>query len=126
MLSTLDTSRHGRHSLGADESLLRRIRHRIHQNLCKERTQLDLLIADLLGADLSAAATYAQLHLLGYRLRHAAAAYESRPMVEAARALEEAAIEAIERHSNHRSERVWEAIGYLIELLPTKARSGAA
>ena len=108
--------------LSADESLLERVRDRIYQRLCEERAQLALLIADLLGADLSAVATYGQLRLLGHRLCDAAAAYDSAPIIEAAIALERAAIDAIERHSNNQSERVWQTIESLIKVLPTRTR----
>jgi len=109
-----------------DESLLERVRERIYQHLCAERTQLTWLIADLLGADLSAAATYGQLCLLGQRLRDAAAAYDSAPIIEAATALEQAAIDAIQKHSDNQSERVWQAIVSLIKLLPIKTRRAIA
>jgi hypothetical protein len=117
--------RRGPTGLNADERL-EQVRHQIHQRLCDERARLALLIAELLGADLCAAAAYAQLRLLGHRLCAAATGYESPPIVEAASALEEAAIDAIERHSNNQSERVWQAIGALIKLLPTKVRRANA
>jgi acetate kinase len=103
--------------------MLERIRHRIFQRLCDEEARLDRLVSELLGADLNAAATYAQLHLLGHRVVEAATAYDSPPMVKAAKALEAAAIDAIEKHSNNLSEPVWQAIGSLSQLLPSKARS---
>jgi hypothetical protein len=118
--------RAGQIRLSPDESLLERVRDRLYQRLCEERAQLALLIADLLGADLSAVATYGQLRRLGHRLCDAAFAYDSAPIIDAAITLERAAIDAIERHSNNQCERVWQAIDSLIKLLPTKTRGTRA
>jgi hypothetical protein len=126
MRSTKHWMRRARIGLSADENLLQQVRVRIYQHLCAERAQLAHLMAELLGADLSAVATYGQLRRLGHRLGDAAAAYDSAPIVEAAIALERATIEAIERQANNQSERVWQAIDSLIKLLPMGMRGTPA
>jgi hypothetical protein len=107
--------------LGPDAGL-EQARTRFHQRLCDERAQLAVLIAELQSAGLSVTACYSQLQLLGHRLCDAAGDYGATPIVEAAAALEEAAIDACEKYCNNPSTPVWQAIEALLKVLPAEAR----
>lgn len=101
----------------AAESELEALREAFYSRLRSDRARMLTLCAELARAETYATPVYSDIRMVAHRLGGAAAMFDAPQISQAAVALEDAAVTAINTHADNVDSTVWTALEALVDLL---------
>lgn len=93
------------------------LREAFYARLRNDRARMLTLCAELARAEAYATPVYSDIRMLAHRLGGAAAMFEAPEISQAAVALEDAALVAIDTHADNVDAAVWTALESLVDML---------